>query len=662
MSQRVAALDEHNRLLTIAATERAQKLQDREAELTQALAVMSQRVAALDEHNRLLTIAATERAQKLQDREAELTQALAVMSQRVAALDEHNRLLTIAATQRAQKLQDREAELTQALAVMSQRVAALDEHNRLLTIAATERAQKLQDREAELTQALAVMSQRVERLSKHNQWLTEGTIDALREFLDSDIAIRHAVTGQLLDELEQTNRSIQESMPQQGMLLESDRAESHARELSCESCAPASNSLDGTRRYCEAGGQRPHYLPRQKHVLMVTSVIALGGCERLMLSTADGLIHRGYQTEIFCFGAAPDEANFMAEFSRLGIKCRHAFDTADSMVDDGQDTQILSKFARLVDHLDVPSIGKALGRVIREFRPEIVHCWGDFANVIGGLVSCNLGVPRIVLEQVNLPLFRHIDGPEPCACRDGYRLLASNANVVMFNNSLAGAVGYAKWLGVPKDKIKVLYNGFLPNGIHIRRQSEAETCRRQLGLPSDTPVVGAIMRFAAEKDPILWLETAAMVAAARPHTNFVLAGYGELEEVIRRTIQELGLGDRFVLPGATKDIGLIYGALDVFLMTSRFEGSPNVLIEAQAAGIPVVAPNVGGIDETLSDGATGIVVGNRRPLSFASAVLQILDDPSWQKRAALRGPIFVAERFGHQRMIDETIAVYRSTV
>src|SRR5689334_24752548 len=56
-----------------------------------------------------------------------------------------------------------------------------------------------------------------------------------------------------------------------------------------------------------------------------------------------------------------------------------------------------------------------------------------------------------------------------------------------------------------------------PNGIHIRRQSENETCRRRLGLPSDTPVVGAIMRFAAEKDPILWLETAAM--RSEEHTS-----------------------------------------------------------------------------------------------------------------------------------------------
>jgi hypothetical protein len=60
------------------------------------------------------------------------------------------------------------------------------------------------------------------------------------------------------------------------------------------------------------------------------------------------------------------------------------------------------------------------------------------------------------------------------------------------------------------------------------------------------------------------------------------------------------------------------------------------------------------------DGKTGIVVGNRRPLNLANAVLQILDDPSWRDRAAIQGPFFVSKRFGHQRMIDETIAVYHS--
>src|SRR6516164_9193912 len=133
----VTKLEEHNRLLTVAATESARKLQDREAELTQAL---------------------TERARKLQDREAELTQAL---------------------TERARKAQEREAELTQAL---------------------TERARKAQEREAELTQALTVISQRVMKLSEHDRWLTENVMDAVSELqeCDAEITVQSGVLGQLI--------------------------------------------------------------------------------------------------------------------------------------------------------------------------------------------------------------------------------------------------------------------------------------------------------------------------------------------------------------------------------------------------------------------------------------------------------------------------------
>jgi uncharacterized protein YoxC len=90
----VGRLEEHNRLLIEAATESARKLQEREAELMQAVVEMSERVARVEQHNRLLTDAATESARKLQEREAELTQAVAVMSQRVVRLSEHNRWLT----------------------------------------------------------------------------------------------------------------------------------------------------------------------------------------------------------------------------------------------------------------------------------------------------------------------------------------------------------------------------------------------------------------------------------------------------------------------------------------------------------------------------------------------------------------------------------------
>jgi glycosyltransferase involved in cell wall biosynthesis len=588
------------------------------------------------------------------------------LRQHVTRLEEHNRLLIEAATESARKLEENTRLLTDAATESARK---LEENTRLLTDAATESARKLQEREAELTQALATMSQRVVRLTEHNRWLTEIAIDAATEIngggAESSVVseiFAHGMTRQL----QEIDNNIQPSMNKQQVLVGINEVDSLARELphQCHSSNNLRDGISGTGHDLVGGEQEPQYLPRKKHVLMVTSTVARGGCERQILATADGLVRQGYEIEIFCLAAPVGEVNFVEEFSQLGIKCRHAFEAADSMVrvNDGQDSQSLQKFSRLVDHLDVLTIGRALGRAIKEFRPEIVHCWSDFANVVGGIVSTNLCVPRVILAQRNVPAFRNIDGPEPYACREAYRLLARNSNVVMLNNSLAGLIGYTKWLDVPKDKIKVVYNGFMPKGFHIRQPRESENCRRHLGLCSDARQVGTVMRFAAEKDPILWVETAGAIAAARPNIYFLLAGYGELAEQVRHRIQSLGLAERFILPGALKDVGLVYGALDVFLMTSRFEGTPNVLIEAQAAGIPVVATNVGGTRETVLDGTTGIVVANRRPSSLASAVLQILDDPSWRKRVAIHGPAFVSKRFGHQRMIDETIAVYDSKV
>jgi glycosyltransferase involved in cell wall biosynthesis len=113
------------------------------------------------------------------------------------------------------------------------------------------------------------------------------------------------------------------------------------------------------------------------------------------------------------------------------------------------------------------------------------------------------------------------------------------------------------------------------------------------------------------------------------------------------------------MPGVATDVGQVYRALDVHLLTSRTENLPNVMIEAQAAGIPVVGPDVGGIGEAMVDQVTGILVPERSAQALAQAVLRILDIPRWRERVAIEGPAFIARKFGLKRMISETIAVYR---
>ena len=167
------------------------------------------------------------------------------------------------------------------------------------------------------------------------------------------------------------------------------------------------------------------------------------------------------------------------------------------------------------------------------------------------------------------------------------------------------------------------------------------------------------MRFTEEKDPDLWLAVAAEIAKVAPHVCFVLAGYGELLAQCRERAQAIGLKHNIVFPGAVEEVGLIYALLDVFLLTSKVEGLPNVLIEAQAAGCPVIATDVGGTSEALVDGMTGRLVHERTPDHLARAVLEVLFDPTWRNRAKRQANNFVAKRFGFDRMVDRTLEIYR---
>jgi glycosyltransferase involved in cell wall biosynthesis len=394
---------------------------------------------------------------------------------------------------------------------------------------------------------------------------------------------------------------------------------------------------------------------------MVTEALARGGAERQMIALIDGLLLEGYEVEVLELrGVAAGQPGFEDELARLGVRSRRATEPI-LPVDDGFGSGAcgLAPFASLMPP-DIATICAVLALAIEEFRPQVVHCWSDLSNVVGGFVSTRLGVPRIVLAQRTQPPPSRCDMLESGLYRKAYRMLAGHTAVAMLNNSAVSIREFESWMGLPSGAIKLVYNGFLPSSMHIRKRHERGACRVQLGLPSNARVVGAVMRFAPEKDVDLWLETAAAIAAALPDVHFVLAGYGHdnTAELIRRKGARLGLAHRLVMPGMAADVGLIYGALGVLLLTSRSENVPNVMIEAQAAGVPVVGPDVGGICEAMQDGVTGVLVRERSVEGLAAAALRVLLSPDWLESIGGNGPAFVAQRFGQERMVRETIAIY----
>jgi glycosyltransferase involved in cell wall biosynthesis len=376
-----------------------------------------------------------------------------------------------------------------------------------------------------------------------------------------------------------------------------------------------------------------------------------------MVATAAGLLKRGWDVRIMAFGSLQaGDASFEEEILSLGITPHLSSEFE------------LSSGPTLAPEFALPRVfGTRLAAAraaIRHHRPSVVHGWLDDPAVVGGLAACELGVPRVVIGQRNCcELLTIQDYPAEILEElwHGYRSLSTNPAVAILNNSAAGAAGYERWLGLRRGTIRVLYNGYVPAWIREPAADEVRRFRASLGWRTDTPVVGCVMRFENYKDPDLWLDTAAEIAKLKPGVRFLLAGYGTMRDVIIRRIEKLAIGDRIVLPGPVSDVGLIYAAADVILLTSLCEGVPNILMEAQAAGRPVVVTDFSSAREAVVHGRTGCIVPGRSATRLAQATIAVLGDSSWAARACIEGPAFVASRFGLQRMVSETIDLYTTS-
>jgi glycosyltransferase involved in cell wall biosynthesis len=282
----------------------------------------------------------------------------------------------------------------------------------------------------------------------------------------------------------------------------------------------------------------------------------------------------------------------------------------------------------------------------------------DAANIASGLAARIVGVPVIVCGGRSMSP-EHFALYQPYM-RPGYRALIDDPSVVFLNNSQAGAVDYARWLALPRDRIQVLHNGIeFPELPDAAARADA---RSSLGLPASGPIVGSILRFAAEKQPRLMIDAMAQILRQRDDTCTIVFGSGAQHEAMRRYVASLGLDRRLLLPGYTDNPWRSLSCMDLFLLTSRAEGLPNVLIEAQAMGVPVVSTAVGGARETFVDGTTGWAVTEHTPEVIGRICLELLSDSAKRAAAAIAACRFARERFGSARMIADTITVYRAAM
>jgi glycosyltransferase involved in cell wall biosynthesis/mannose-6-phosphate isomerase-like protein (cupin superfamily)/tetratricopeptide (TPR) repeat protein len=290
---------------------------------------------------------------------------------------------------------------------------------------------------------------------------------------------------------------------------------------------------------------------------------------------------------------------------------------------------------------------------LRVHRPEAVLAMGENPGLPAMLAASITGVPRVVVSGRGEP--PPARGLSDKLLKPAYQAALALGRVSFVTISTATARDYAGWLDQPADRVGVIYNGVDIEELRSERNDAATAAhRRSLGIPDGARVVGSIFNARPEKGRQLWIQAAALIAKRAPDVFFVLVGGRHSRNDVSTTLSQLGLDGRFHRAGVQPDAATWLDLMDVVLLTSRSDATPNVLLEAQALGRPVVATAVGGNAETFLPGQTGILLSaDPTAEEVADAVIRILEDPSAATKARERAPIFIRDRFGEERMARE---------
>jgi glycosyltransferase involved in cell wall biosynthesis len=369
-------------------------------------------------------------------------------------------------------------------------------------------------------------------------------------------------------------------------------------------------------------------------VLHAITMLELGGAQRNTLDTVAGLDRERFEVGLAC----ADEGELLPEARALSDVTLYPL-------------RFLRREVR--PFADLRALGE-LRRALRDFRPDLVHTHSSKAGILGRAAARLERVPRVVHSIHGYGFGPH----QPLLVRAAFlraeRVAARWTTAFIAVSRRNGEDGVRLGL-FPAAKVRVIRSGI--DLAAFRARSGGEGVRRELGIPPAAPLVVQVSCFKPQKAPERFVTLAGTVAASFPDAHFLLAGDGELRPNLERMRTDARLDGRLHLPGWRRDVPAILDAATVATLTSRFEGLPRVLVEALAAGVPVVAMAVDGVEEVVRDGVDGFLAREGDVDTLTERVMRILGDEELRRALASRAGEGLDE-FDGREMVRRQEALY----
>lgn len=357
-------------------------------------------------------------------------------------------------------------------------------------------------------------------------------------------------------------------------------------------------------------------------ILQVVPTSGAGGAEQIVLSLAKSLKENGSDVAV----ASPGSDPYL--FQKLKESDIKAFPLATQ----DRKWQIFE-----------------IAKVIKTFRPDIIHSHMFDANLPSTLASL------ISRKPIILTIHSTVYELETWKRKLINALLSRCVSqVVAVSKAVALKLNSA---GVPANKIICIYNGV---DVSQFMGDSKNKFRQELCIPDDSRLMGMVANLRPAKDHEMAIKAAAMVIKKVPKTHFMMVGDGvdKTAQALMRLREYLGVSRNVHFLGFREDIPNVLKSLDLFVLASKVEGLPVSIIEAMAAGLPVVASNVGGIAELIEEGITGFLVPPGDYNRLAEKIKVILQNPTLAKSMGIEGRKKILNNFSLEAMKNAYYSLY----
>ena len=364
-------------------------------------------------------------------------------------------------------------------------------------------------------------------------------------------------------------------------------------------------------------------------ILHIIDSLKLGGAEMLLFELLSRLDSYGFEVSVCYCEPGP----LIDDFKRKNISVSHL---------------------PWITRID-PILLMRMFNSIRKERPQIVHTHLFKSDFHGRFAARMAGVPIVVSTLHNSNAW----AKNPMLGLT-YGLTTKLADKII---AVADEVRdyAAQYLRIPMEQMITI-----PNAVSIERFEgkfeEGLAVRKEYNISPTAPLLGIIGRLEPQKDHENFLRAASQIYKNNPNARFLIIGDGYLKDHLIELATALGMQDVVTFCGLRKDIPSVMAALDIVVLSSRYEGLPVVLLEAMAASRPIVSTAVSGIPGVVEDGLTGILVEPSNSAALADACLHLMHDPGLRKKMGQNGYERVKAHYSMDSMTEKTVALYKELI